>query len=289
MKKTLCIDIGGTRIKAAILKDNIDLKSLKNIKVEVIQSLGWLNYSLPQILSRHHPGSLLQKNSSLNHYDCVSLSVPVKVIDNGSEVKGHYVYNYGMPRNLRKAFEEVCGCKVNVKNDSVCWLSGALNYSSMSSRKIEFPCFIAALGTGVGIAAAEQASAVNGLDLSSLNVDFPNLSNISGQAIDMGWKIHTCLGEKYFQWVKNEHREWDYYTIQEDYTRRIAAFIKDIKEKKIFSFENIRTFFIGGGNAEYIKSTILEENIYNRIQILTASKLQFNPDLIPLLGQISLP
>lgn len=288
MKKTLCIDIGGTRIKAAVLKDNIDLQSLKSTKVEVIRSLGWLNSSLPQILSRQHPGSLLQKSSCLKQYNCVSLSVPVKVIDRGAEIKGHYADKYGIPRNLKKAFEEVCNCKVTVRNDSVCWLSGALNYSHLCSIKVEFPCLIIAFGTGVGIAEAEQAAYVNGLDLSSQDMDFSNLSNISGQLTDKGWKVHACLGEKYFQWIKNERRGWTYTNIQEDYTKRIAAFIKDIKEKNLFSFEGIRTVFIGGGNAEYIQSSTLEEKIHKRIHMLTASNLKINPDLIPLLGQIKL-
>lgn len=288
MKNVLCIDVGGTRIKAAILRDNIDLQSLKNTKVEVIRSLGWLNSSLPQIISKQHPSSIFQKNNSLNQYDCVSLSVPVKVIDNGAEIRGYYVEKYGVPKDLKKAFGDECNCEVAVKNDSVCWLSGALNYSRLCSMKIEFPCLFIALGTGVGIAFSEQMHTVRGFDLSSLDIHFLYLSNISKQLIDKGWKVHACLGGKYFYWVQSEHREWTYLKIQEDYTKRIIAFLKDIKEKKAISFENVKTIFIGGGNAEYINYAILQEKVHKNINMFTACNLQINPDLIPLLGQIKL-
>ncbi|MGE5632719.1 MAG: hypothetical protein ACM3TR_16755 [Caulobacteraceae bacterium] len=288
MKNILCIDIGGTRIKAAILWDNIDLQSLKNTKVEVIRSLGWVNSSLPQIISKQHPASILQQNSSLNQYDCVSLSMPVKVIDNGAEVIGYYVEKCGVPKDLKKAFWDVCNCEVVVKNDSVCWLSGALNYSRLCSMEIEFPCLSIALGTGVGIAFSEQMHTVSDFDLSNIDIYFLNLSNRSNQLIDQGWKIHACLGEKYFYWVKSEHKEWTYYNIQEDYTKRVIAFLKDIKAVQSIDFNNIKTIFIGGGNAEYINYAILQEKIHKHIHMFTASNLQINPDLIPLLGQIEL-
>lgn len=288
MKNVLCIDIGGTRIKAAILRDNIDLQSLKNTKVEVIRSLGWLNGSLPQIISKQHPASILQQNSNLNQYDCVSLSVPVKVIDDGAEIIGHYAEKYGIPKNLKKAFRDVCNCEVVVKNDSGCWLSGAQNYSRLCSMKIEFPCLFIALGTGVGIAFSEQMHTIRGFDLSGLDIHFLYLSNISKQLIDKGWKVHACLGRKYFYWVQSERKEWTYLKIKEDYTNRIIAFLKDIKAKKPIDFKNIKTIFIGGGNAEYVNSAILEEKTHKHIHMFTACNLQINPDLIPLLGQIKL-
>jgi hypothetical protein len=69
MSNILCIDIGGTRIKAAILNNNIDLNSLRNTKVEIIRSLGWLNSSLPSIISKNHPASIIQQYTSLTDYD----------------------------------------------------------------------------------------------------------------------------------------------------------------------------------------------------------------------------
>ncbi len=288
MKNILCIDIGGTRIKASILKDDIDLQSLKNTKVEVIRSLGWLNSSLPEIISKQHPAGLLRKSSALSQYDSVSLSVPLKVIDNGAEVKGYYTDKFGVPRNLKKAFEDVCGCEVVIKNDSACWLSGALNYSRLCPMNIEFPCLFIALGTGVGITFSEHMPAVHGIDLSSIGFYFLNLSKISKRLVDQGWQVHGCLGEKYFNWVESEHREWTYYNIQEDYTKRVTAFLKDIKAVKSINYNNIKTILIGGGNAEYINSTLLKEKIQKHIYMFTAGSLQINPDLIPLLGQIKL-
>jgi len=40
--KVLCIDVGGTRIKASILKPNMKLNDLKEVKVLATRTIGWL-------------------------------------------------------------------------------------------------------------------------------------------------------------------------------------------------------------------------------------------------------
>jgi predicted NBD/HSP70 family sugar kinase len=288
MNNILCIDIGGTRIKAAILKDNIDLLTLKNTKVEVISSLGWLNSSLPQIVSKLHPASIIQQSSNLSDHDYISISVPAQVINNGSEICGHYVEKRGFPREIKNVFEVISNCKVVIINDAICWLSGALNYYKLCEVKIEFPCLFISLGTSVGIGYAKEMEYIENLELSNHNHHFLHLSRASGQLIGNGGKVHACLGEKYFTFLKNDHKNWTYLDIKADFTNRILALLLDIKDKNIVSFIDLKTIFIGGGNANYVNSGILSSALEKNIFMLTPSNLQINPDLIPLLGQIKL-
>ena len=288
MNNILCIDIGGTRIKAAIIRESIDLFTLKNTKVEVIRSLGWLNSSLPEIISRKHPFSILQQFSNFADYDYISISVPVQVINDGSEIRGHYVEKRGIPRDLKKSFENQCNCRVVIMNDAICWLSGALNYYKLRGVKIQFPCLFIALGTSVGIGYAKQHDYIENLELSNHNYHFSHLSRASGQLVDSGGKVHAYLGDRYFTSLKNEHKDWNYLNIKTEFTKRIIALLLDIKDKNIVDFKALRTLFIGGGNAEYVDSEILRSGLQKELFMLTPSNIDINPDIVPLLGQIKL-
>lgn len=288
MSNILCIDIGGTRIKAAILRDNIDLFTLKNTKVEVVRSLGWLNSSLPEIVSKTHPASIFQKNSNFNDFDYISIGVPVQVIKDGNEICGHYVQKRGLPRDLKQSFENQCNCRVVIINDAVCWLSGAINYYSLCGIKIKFPCLFIALGTSVGIGYAELMHHIENLELSNHNHRFTHLSQVSGQLIDNGGKAHACLGEKYFNTIKNDHKDWTYLNIKTEFTKRIIALLSDIKDKNIVNFADLKTIFIGGGNAEYVDFDILRNKLEKHVFMITSNNVDINPDLIPLLGQINM-
>ena len=288
MNNIICIDIGGTRIKAAILRYNIDLLELRNTKVKVSKSLGWLNSSLPEIISKTHPASIFQQNSNLDDYDAISISVPVQVINDGSEICGHYVEKRGLPRDLKRSFENQSNCNVTIMNDAICWLSGALNYCKLCEMEIEYPCLFIALGTSVGIGYSKQIDITQNLELSNHHHYFSHLSQTSEQLVNTGGKVHACLGEKYFASIKNDHKDWTYLNIKADFTNRIIALLLDIKDKNIVDFAELRTIFIGGGNADYVDSNILRNKLEKHLFMLTPNNLQINPDLIPLLGQIKL-
>jgi len=284
MNRILCIDIGGTRIKSAILWDNMDLDSLKDTKIEIIRSLGWLNSSLPQIISKTHPYSLVNKNSNLGNYNSISLSVPAKIINSDMEILGHHIEKRGLPKNLKKSIEDEANCEVFICNDAVCWLSGSISYCSLCSISIDFPCLLITLGTGVGAAFSKHINHIEDLEISNVHGRFPQLSKASNQVIDTGWKVHACLGEKYFNWVKNEQKHWTYLKIQEDYNNKVLSFLLDIKQKNLADFESIKTIFIGGGNADYLNNDVLSSSLNKNVYVLSSSNLQINPDVIPLLG-----
>lgn len=221
-------------------------------------------------------------------YDTISISVPVQVINEGGEICGHYVEKRGLPRNLKKSFENQSNCSVVIINDAICWLSGALNYYKLCGLEIEFSCLFIALGTSVGIGYTKQMNNIENLELSNHNHHFSRLSQVAGQLVDNGGKVHTCLGEKYFTSIRNDHKDWTYLNIKSEFTNRLIALLLDIKDKNIVDFIDLKTIFIGGGNADYVDDDILRSKIEKYIFMLTPNNLQINPDLIPLLGQIKL-
>ena len=101
MSRTFCIDIGGTRIKSAILKDDITLDELKLVQPKVTRTLGWLNESLPDIVPFLDDGST---------YDRVSISIPDDVLSNGREIVGYLPGAYKVPRDLAEKCEDITGC-----------------------------------------------------------------------------------------------------------------------------------------------------------------------------------
>ncbi|MDF2593083.1 MAG: hypothetical protein K0S75_2549, partial [Clostridia bacterium] len=255
-------------------------------EVEVVRSLGWLNRSLPEIVSKTHPASILRQNTKFSNYDYISISVPAQVINDGNEICGHYVEKRGLPRDLKLSFENHCNCRVVIINDAICWLSGVLNYYNLCGVKIEFPCLFIAFGTSVGIGYAEQMHYIENLELSNHNHRYSHLSRVSGQLIDSGGKVHASLGEKYFAFLKNDHKDWTYLNIKTEFTKRIIALLSDIQDKNIVNFNDLKTIFIGGGNAEYVDLDILKNKVEKYIFMITSNNIDINPDLIPLLGQI---
>jgi hypothetical protein len=287
MPNILCIDIGGTRIKAAILNDNITTEELKKINVTTIGTLGWMNNSLPQIIDKNHSASLICENGNLEHYDSITIGVPLKVVDNGKSVEGHYT-QFGVPENLLEAFKEKANCDTVITSDSIAWLQGTLKYFQLSSIEIEFPCLAVILGTGVGLAYSDSHTKIKGLELNEHNYYFENLSDVLNEDIHMGGRIHDVLGEKFFQYVKDTKRSWTYVEIQNEYTERLIAFLKDSKETTLYNYKDIRSIIIGGGNSKYLCFSSLQSNLDKSIYNLDKNYLKVNPDLIPLLGLLAL-
>lgn len=58
MKHTLCIDIGGTRIKSAVLPEHPTLEQVRKASPMVIRTRGWLNHSLTKLIDPGHWTSL---------------------------------------------------------------------------------------------------------------------------------------------------------------------------------------------------------------------------------------
>lgn len=287
MANILCIDIGGTRIKSALLNDEITIEELKNTNVKTMETLGWMNSSLPQIMCKNHPASLIHDNENLGHYNSIAIGVPLKVVDNGKIVEGHYI-KFGVPKNLFEAFKEKAHCDIVITNDGRAWIHGILEYFQLCSIEIEFPCLAVVLGTGVGLAYSDSYTKIKGLEFSHHNHNFKHLSTIINEDIHDGSRIHDLLGKRFFHDIEDKYKTWTYLEIQNEYTERLLCLFKDMEEANLYNFKNVKSIMIAGGNSKYLSLSSLKSSINKSTYILDKNFLQLNPDLISLLGLVSL-
>lgn len=279
----LCIDIGATRAKAAIIKTHPTLAELNPSKVYVQRTLGWLNETLPQIVSGHW-ASLTRRISET--FDCVAIAVPGPII-NGQFMRD----DLKVPKNLKREFEHQLPptCEVRIVNDAEAWLRGSIQYLSLSTQEIVFPCMSLALGTGVGLARAVSVTGVEPIEISSLPNQFSNLANAAGRDIDSTWKVHGILGKGFFEWAEREHKsDWSYDKVRGEFTKRVLGFLRDVQSLPPYQNQIIKTYIFGGGNAEYVQKDTLERKEIGKIITLNNYTLTLNPDLISLLGLVSL-
>jgi len=166
------------------------------------------------------------------------------------------------------------------------WMGGALNYFNLCSIKVEFPCFAIILGTGVGLSYSNTFDEIEGIEASEQKQDFPHLSKASNKNVYDGTVIHKVLGTKFFGDVRDKYKEWTYIKIQNEYTNRIIGLLRDMDEKNICNFKDVRSIIIGGGNSRYVCLQSLKNCVDKSIYMVSEDSLQINPDLIPLLGLV---
>lgn len=287
MDRILCIDIGGTRIKAAILKNGMSLEELKEVEVKVINSLGWLNKSLPKILSKSNEHSLNYIGRDFDKYDRISVGVPLTVKEGGKVVSGHYVRKFGVPADLKNKFEKEADCKVKVVSDVKAWIKGTLNYFNISNIKVKYPCLFIICGTAIGIGYATSNIEINYFDISDEYEKFRNISKVVNENVEAGWMIHRIIGKSFFEWVRKEKSHWNYKNIQKKYTVRLAALLKDMEVMNLCEYSDINTIFFGGGNVDYISNQI-NEATNKSVFVLDKRTLEVKPTLLPLLSHIDL-
>jgi predicted NBD/HSP70 family sugar kinase len=126
MKSILCIDIGGTRIKSAVLPESPTFNQVKNAPTMVVRTLGWLNHSLPKLIDPRHWSSLAAhyRNQGI-HYDSVALSVPGVIDGEGRFKRSDLIHGPAkVPEELLEALRKTAGCPVTVIKDADAWMMG---------------------------------------------------------------------------------------------------------------------------------------------------------------------
>ncbi len=264
-KKVLCIDVGGTRIKFAVLTDT-SLQQLAAKPARVIDTLGWLNSSLPHIVNKEYEGSVA---SIAGEFDEVVICVPGKVDAGGC----FHRLGLTVPENLKQQLIERCGRKVTVFNDGVAWMLGISHLLCD-----DIPTLLLGFGTGVTACIFDTEKGVEGVELYAKA--WPKLIEAHGNEgwTNTGWIAHAICGVNFFKWVKHHHAEWDYSKIRQEFTRRVKALIADMAPKE-------RRIVLVGGNSSYIQVTALSADF--QYITYTHPKLEtVSPDLMPLLGML---
>lgn len=278
----LCVDIGATWIKASVIKMPLSIKDLTVSKIYLQRTLGWLNKSLPEILSSQNSASII--NHSIGQFDNVGIAVP-GVVNNGQ----FFRVGSSVPKELIKEFQRLlpAGCNVKMVNDADAWMRGAITYHRLKKEPLEYPCISIVLGTGVGLAVALSATDIRSIEIFGMPNHFIHLEKISGQKINSPGEIHDLIGKNFFDWADRKHRDdWFYDVIRREFTNRVFGFLLDIQY--LIPYEKIKTFIFCGGNAEYIQEYVAEKVPKGKLITLNKYSTDVDPNFIPLLGLSSL-
>ncbi len=289
--KVLCVDIGGTRIKAQILHPNMTLQELQETNVIYLQSHGRLNERLPQLFDVNENTSLAQMFNGL--YDQISFGITGPVVD------GAFYENpkRKIPRELKKRCSEVALCPVFVENDAIVWARGALIYQNLIKKKVQYPCLALTLGTAAGVVIVRSPDDMVDIEIDILDTPFAKLQKIAGDQLkvkekNMPWP-HNAMGEFYFKWVREYQPEWNEQVLCQNYNERIIAFIEDMQEYVEKHFQiSLKQVMIGGGNSRFISARYLKAKLTPGVSLLNAQHLakhKVAADVIALLGCLHPP
>ena len=285
-KNILCIDIGGTRIKSAVLPEHPTFDQVKNAPSLVVRTLGWLNHSLPKLLDPGHwPSLAAHYHKQGINYDAVALSVPSVIDAEGLFKRADLTHGPAkVPERLLASLSKSAGCPVSVVKDADAWMMGFQAYARQTGIKAEFPSVLMAFGTGFGISAAASLDNVVSLEASSrLAKSWKKLAAASGYNITEGWHVHQIIGRPFFEYVEKSQQAWDHLAIRDEYTKRVTAALDDILPWIEGALGPIRTLVLAGGNAEYVSVRSLSRVARNVIS-LTGRSSKLSPDLITVLG-----
>ncbi len=275
----LCVDIGGTRIKYAVLTNNADLIKLKLYHK---RTLGWLNQSFSDLFSKNHWAGIL-KEIEFDSFNEIAVCVPGPIPD-GSNFERYDLIKRGMPQDLKTFIEKTSGKPAILIKDADAWALGIENFMSLSNENLVYPILTIVMGTGVGISYIKDPGKINSLEIVNAPPRLSNLSNAAGKNINESWHVHRILGDYFFHWVSENRNWWSYDKIRHEYTHRAIAFIKDLQTILPENLKTFNTIIAGGGNSEFLSVRTLQEKLNKKVIVFSSQAISVNPDIIPLLG-----
>lgn len=275
----LCMDIGATRIKGALLPRSLTMTELARQRVFTMRALGWLNDDLPNVLLRQTWDGVLGQCDFNDIYAEAVVGVP-GVVEHGRFHRS----DLSIPESLRALFTERINKKVTMVKDADAWLLGATQYASLSQQNFDYPALALILGTGVGLSLTADGRRFVSLELAAMPNQFDTLAEVATYGIEHAWLVHDVIGKPFFEWVAATKQQWGYARVVREYSARVAALVADLSKLLPGEGDNLRSIVIGGGNAEYVSCERLMDATGCRVQALCNRDLPIDPDLIPLLG-----
>lgn len=287
--EVLCVDVGGTRIKLGVLPLEASRKDVLGARVVVLPSLGWLNDSLPRLLSTENVSTLLRREHVEPEYGEIRVSVPGPVTE-GRFFERPDLWARGVPRDLEREFEVHCApLAVSLVKDADAWTAGAIRCAQLLEMPLEFPSIALTLGTGVGICVAASPSELLSLEIAASPPGvWDRLTTAAGRSIRESWEVHQLLGHEFFAWVAAEKGRWSVERIRHEFTKRVSAFVLDAREGLAECLsggpEAFKSLVVGGGNAGYLSVGDLERETGHGVQLLARPEFTGFPEVLPLLG-----
>lgn len=283
---TLSIDLGGTRVKAAIFPKELTWEKLKEIKTYSFSSKEWLSEKLPELLVKSPNNPLSNLIDTPGRTVVISVSGPVFR-------GGEYIdtYNRGVPFQLRRECEKRAHNRVDIENDTVTWVQGYMTYKKLKDEEIVYPSLVVVIGTGLGVAVLENQTTLHKIETSFIPCPFHRLKEMTKRQFDEvaydRWKARYTLGKAYFDWLFkeesfDEERMRPYLT---EYNQRFEVFIEELLEwvEQAIGIK-VKGLVVGGGYSRFIcpsKKIPLKIDLESPIIL---EREGISPDLIQLLG-----
>ena len=215
MKEYVCIDIGGTAIKAGVLDENARIIEQLNIPTEAMQGGSYVLARVKKIIERY---IVLRKITGI----CISTTGMVDA------AQGSIIYaNENMPGymgiNLKKEIERTFGILCEVENDVNC--AGLAEYWNGAAQKSQ-SALCMTIGTGIGGCAIVNGRLLRGISYSACEVGY---MNINGNRFE-NQASTTALVKKVAERKKDKISEWNGKRILESDEKNDKICIESINE-----------------------------------------------------------
>ena len=215
MKEYVCIDIGGTAIKAGVLDENARIIEQLNIPTEAMQGGSYVLARVKKIIERY---IVLRKITGI----CISTTGMVDA------AQGSIIYaNENMPGymgiNLKKEIERTFGILCEVENDVNC--AGLAEYWNGAAQKSQ-SALCMTIGTGIGGCAIVNGRLLRGISYSACEVGY---MNINGNRFE-NQASTTALVKKVAERKKDKISEWNGKRILESAEKNDKICIEAINE-----------------------------------------------------------
>ena len=215
MKEYVCIDIGGTAIKAGVLDENARIIEQLNIPTEAMQGGSYVLARVKKIIERY---IVLRKITGI----CISTTGMVDA------AQGSIIYaNENMPGymgiNLKKEIERPFGILCEVENDVNC--AGLAEYWNGAAQKSQ-SALCMTIGTGIGGCAIVNGRLLRGISYSACEVGY---MNINGNRFE-NQASTTALVKKVAERKKDKISEWNGKRILESAEKNDKICIEAINE-----------------------------------------------------------
>ena len=215
MKEYVCIDIGGTAIKAGVLDENARIIEQLNIPTEAMQGGSYVLARVKRIIERY---AVLRKITGI----CISTTGMVDT------AQGSIIYaNENMPGymgiNLKNEIEKTFGIPCEVETDVNC--AGLAEYWNGAAQKSQ-SALCMTIGTGIGGCAIVNGQLLRGISYSACEVGY---MNINGNRFE-NQASTTALVKKVAERKKDKISEWNGKRILESAEKNDKICIEAINE-----------------------------------------------------------
>jgi|GEM_PF-4439126 len=276
----LCVEVGHTRFKAAILPQYPTFEELQKTKTYSGLSHPWLKGNLEQLFkpSKENPlNELLSTRISE-----ISLSIFGPIYD-------HKIHGCGtqetVSANLHETLQKDISAKLRIESDSVSWATGAVEFLKLTSHSIQYPALALTFGTGPGVALIENPETIHAIEIWVMSPAYSRLKPLAkphGQESRPYRLFQTKFLSQISGGESNVNEKMK--TYGGEFNAQVKAFSEDVREyvQTLFpSLPKIETFLIGGGVSRFIDSNSPSSIVLNP-QFL--EKQGVSPDIIQLLG-----